>query len=111
MSRLPSLLIGLALLVSMGLGVAAHASEQLCIPGVEATAETGHVEGDGDQVPADSEKGYPHHHGGCHGHHVAIPFDADGQTVHPSQAALPVPAADAAVVAGLADTALRPPIA
>lgn len=111
MSRLFSLLIGVALLVSMGLGVAAHANEQLCIPGMEATAGAGHVDGDADQVPGDAEKGYPHHHGGCHGHHVAMPFDADGQTVDVSQAAPLTPAADTAVVMQPVDPALRPPIA
>lgn len=111
MSRLFSLLIGVALLVSMGLSVAAHANEQQCIPGMEATAEAGHVDGDADQVPDDAAKGYPHHHGGCHGHHVAMPFDADGQTVDVSQAAPLTPAADTAVVTQPVDPALRPPIA
>ena len=111
MSRLLSLLIGLALLVSMGLDLAAHANEQLCIPGVEATAEAGHIDGDADQVPADSEKGYSHHHGGCHDHHVALPFEAEEQLLLVSRAALLSPATDISAVAGLLDTALRPPIA
>ena len=58
-SRMLRFLMGIALLASMGLGVAAHANEQMCIPGVEASAVAGHVDGDADQVPADSEKGYP----------------------------------------------------
>lgn len=111
MPRLLSLLLGLALFVSMGLGVAAHAAEQMCIPGVEASAGAGHVEGDSDQVPADAEKGYPHHHGGCHGHHVAMPFDTEPQSVSVASAARLRPGMFAAAPDKAAETALRPPIA
>lgn len=110
-SRMLRFLMGLALLASMGLGVAAHANEQMCIPGVEASAVAGHVDGDADQVPADSEKGYPHHHGGCHGHHVAAPLDRITQAA-PSTSAGEHMAGDSAELAmAQADSALRPPIA
>ena len=52
----------------------AHATE---IAGsVEASSSEmfAHVDGDGDQVPADADKGYPHHHASCHGHDVGTPF-------------------------------------
>jgi hypothetical protein len=110
-SRMLRFLMGLALLASMGLGVAAHANEQMCIPGVEASAVAGHVDGDADQVPADSETGYPHHHGGCHGHHVAAPLDRITQAA-PSTSAGEHMAGDSAELAmAQADSALRPPIA
>ena len=32
-----------------------------------------HAPGDGDEVPADADKGYPHHHASCHEHHVNTP--------------------------------------
>lgn len=110
--RMLRFLIGLALLTSMGLGVAAHANEQICIPGVEASADTGHADGDADQVPADSEKGYPHHHhGGCHGHHVAAPLDRVAQAAPPTSTD-ELMAGDSAELAILkTDSALRPPIA
>ena len=34
---------------------------------------TAHVEGDADQVPADSDQPFPHHHGTCHGHSLGAP--------------------------------------
>lgn len=110
-SRMLRFLMGLALLASMGLGVAAHANEQMCIPGVEATAVAGHVDGDADQVPADSEKGYPHHHGGCHGHHVAAPLDRITQAVSPTSTGEHMADDSAELAMAQADSTLRPPIA
>lgn len=110
-SRMLRFLMGLALLASIGLGVAAHANEQMCIPGVEATAVAGHVDGDADQVPADSEKGYPHHHGGCHGHHVAAPLDRITQAVSPTSTGEHMADDSAELAMAQADSTLRPPIA
>ena len=58
------------MLVLTGWSGVAHATE---IAGsVEASSSEmfAHVDGDGDQVPADADKGYPHHHASCHGHDV-----------------------------------------
>jgi hypothetical protein len=110
-SRMLRFLMGLALLASMGLGVAAHANEQMCIPGVEATAVAGHLDGDADQVPADSEKGYPHHHGGCHGHHVAAPLDRVAHAAPPTSTGDHMAGDSAELAMVQADSALRPPIA
>ena len=33
-----------------------------------------HAPGDGDEVPFDSDTGYPHHHASCHEHHVNTPI-------------------------------------
>ena len=111
MPRVLSLLIGLALLLSMGVSAAAHMSEQLCTTGVEATApEAGHVDREGDPA-ADSEPGYPHHHGGCHGHHIAMTPSADGQAAQVSLTSILSPDAVSAGAAHLAESALRPPIA
>ena len=112
MSRALSLFFGLALLLSMGVSAAAHLSEQLCVTGVEASAvEVGHVDRDGDQAPADKETGYPHHHGGCHGHHVAMTPSFDGQAAQVALTSMLNPASVSVVAAHLAESALRPPIA
>ena len=112
MPRVLSLFIGLALLLSMGVSAAAHMSEQLCVTGVESAAvEAGHVDRGGDELPADTEPGYPHHHGGCHGHHVAMTPSADGQAAQVLLTSIVNPASVSAVAAHLAESALRPPIA
>jgi hypothetical protein len=109
--RLLALFIGLALLLAVGMGPLAHATEQLCLPGGEATpALAGHVDGDADQAP-DTEKGVAHHHGGCHGHHFAGPV-ANAE----SEAPAIDPARFFAVRSAIrpsapADKSLRPPIA
>jgi hypothetical protein len=74
MHRLSALFLSLMLVLSLGFGSVAHAAEG--VKGVELpfAMSIGHVDGDGDQVPADSEKGYPHHHGGCHGHEIGVPI-------------------------------------
>lgn len=105
---LPS--IGAFLLVLMLWTGTVHAAETFgCI---EVTSESaGHFDGDRDQIPADSDKAVPHHHGGCHGHHVGIADETglagtasiDGMTL----ALRPHDASAGAEP----DTALRPPIA
>lgn len=53
-------------------GSAARAAELIGCIEVSADA-AGHFDGDDDQVPSDPDKGTPHHHGGCHGHPIAVP--------------------------------------
>lgn len=109
--RLLSLLVGLALLVSVGTAPLAHASEQLCLPGNEATAAlAGHVDGDADQLP-DTEKGVAHHHGGCHGHHLAGQVgntQAEAPAINPARF---FDVRSAILPSTPADKSLRPPIA
>lgn len=109
MHRLIVLFACLAVFLSLGTGSIAHAMEPIvCIDAVTA-AETGHADGDGDQVPSDSDKGYPHHHGGCHGHHVAT-ATAKSDPVQLDDQDSPVRPSDAlALAASAADPALRPP--
>ena len=116
MSRALSLFLGLALLLSMGVSAAAHMSEQLCVTGVEASAvEVGHFDSgrdrDGEQLPADTDTGYPHHHGGCHGHHVAMTSNVLGLAAPVLLTSILSPVAVSAGAAHLAERALRPPIA
>ena len=80
MRRLLAYLLCLLLASSLGLGVAVHAAEPItCFetPAASATFDIVHSDSDSDQVPADSPKSYPHHHCGCHGHHVGVPITAD----------------------------------
>ncbi|QXQ07490.1 hypothetical protein KX816_05545 [Sphingosinicellaceae bacterium] len=72
MRKLMPLLACLMLLVTTWASIG-HATE---ISGcVEVTSSDGaqHVDGDGDQVPADADNAFPHHHNSCHGHHVGTP--------------------------------------
>lgn len=76
MHRLLALFACVAVLFSLAGGSVAHAIEPIaCVSVSDGTAiSVDHAEGDVDQVPTDGDKGYPHHHGGCHGHHVAAPL-------------------------------------
>lgn len=74
MHRLSALLVCIMLALSLGLGSVAHAAETAAGVEISASTSIGHANGDGDQVPADSEKGYPHHHAGCHGHDIGVPM-------------------------------------
>lgn len=111
MHRLSALFLCLMLALSLGLGSAARATEgDACIE-VTAAAELGHVADDADQVPADSEKGYPHHHAGCHGHCVGLPLTTESAASH-AAASMPREGFDESRLArGSAHPALRPPIA
>jgi hypothetical protein len=42
-----------------------------CATGVEAACFS-HTPGDVDEAPADEHDTQPHHHGGCHGHHIGL---------------------------------------
>jgi hypothetical protein len=109
MHRLTILFACLAIFLTLGVGSVAHAMEPIICIDTNAGADIGHVDGDGDQIPADEGKGYPHHHGGCHGHHVATPMakiDAnDGRARKVIVQRSPVVALAATAV----DAALRPP--
>ena len=109
MRRLIILALSMLLASSLGLGSVAHAAEPItCVEGSAASA-AGHVDGDGDQVPADAEKGYPHHHGGCHGHHVGVPITADPVPYALAQPAGRVTWEQAHSAGVVGDPALRPP--
>lgn len=72
-----SLLSALMLLVSLGVSTVAHADEPIgCVDMATSMASYDRVNCDMVQVPADADRGYPHHHGVCHGHEIAAPADA-----------------------------------
>lgn len=98
------------LAVMLWSGNAAQAAEAFGCIEVGASA-AGHFEGDSDQVPSDSEKGTMHHHGGCHGHHSAIPDDlatAPPRVSPPADPRAPVVRFPLGADPGMT---LRPPIA
>ncbi|ARR57382.1 hypothetical protein HY78_27985 (plasmid) [Rhizorhabdus wittichii DC-6] len=109
MHRLTILFACLAVFLTLGVGSVAHAMEPIICIDANSAAEIGHSDGDGDQVPADSDKGYPHHHGSCHGHHVATPLaKAEGIGKNEIASIMP-PARTVALATAPADAALRPP--
>lgn len=109
MRRLIILALSMLLASSLGLGSVAHAAEPITCVDASAPSATGHVDGDSDQVPADAEKGYPHHHGGCHGHHVGVPITTDAVPHGFVQIAGRVSWEQAHGSGLLGDPALRPP--
>lgn len=86
----------------------AHAREALGGAAISCSGEI-HADGDRDEVPADADQGVPHHHGGCHGHVVALEASAPAPAPHP-QPGGSAPASPADNLASLLiDPALRPP--
>ncbi len=58
--------------LSLAMGAVAHAAEPIACIDATTAQSMGHSPGDSDEVPADSDKGYPHHHGGCQVHQQAV---------------------------------------
>lgn len=114
MRFLLNILACLALVVGLASTSMAHAME---LPEVSISAQTpiaaqlaeGHTPGDADQVPADGDKGYPHHHGGCHGDHFAAPLKVVASAWAPSLRFTPHADVRTILPRSTADPALRPP--
>lgn len=102
------------LVFSLGTTATAHVLERPDVgvspheTGVDEVA-LGHAPGDADQVPSDGDKGYPHHHGGCHGDHVAAPVKTTNNAVTRDLRLAPVSASHSMRPLSTADPALRPP--
>ncbi|MCI4591713.1 hypothetical protein MOK15_16640 [Sphingobium sp. BYY-5] len=110
MQRLLSLLAMAVILLSLGVGSLAHARESLDCVSTSISSSVDHSDGDGDQLP-DDDSAMPHHHGGCHGHHVGTPVHrlTMGETASGRHKPVMPPAGRLSAVAP--DPALRPPIA
>lgn len=110
MRRVLAFVICFLLACSVGLGSASHAIEPVatCIE-ASAASNLDHAVGDVDQVPADTEKSYPHHHGGCHGHDVGVPIASDSVQPSASRGAPPFAWDHDRTAGATADPALRPP--
>ncbi len=98
----------LLLASTLGLGSVAHANEPVTCIDASAVSDLDHSDGDGDQVPADSEKGYPHH-GGCHGHHVGVPISVGSVQRSADRHTRPLSWDYDRTDGATADPALRPP--
>lgn len=96
----------LMLVVSAWSG-AAQAADFECAEMSDQTAL--HVAGNCDEVPADADRGYPHCHTGCHGHHVATPFLAQAPSLSSATAVVFVPAGSVVISGHRSDPHLRPP--
>lgn len=100
-------IIACLMLVLTASGAAARATGLGCVETIGEVAVQ--LAADCDEVPADSDKSYPHCHTGCHGQHVAAPM--------PFRTIVPIfdisrdyaPAARMTVTAHRVDPALRPP--
>lgn len=109
MHKLVSLFLGFLLAISASGQTTAHALESFAPIGTVQINDAGHWAGDGDEVPADADKRYPHHHAACHDHSVGVPATAErlplGQHVAQS------PVGNRATKLATADPAelLRPP--
>lgn len=114
MRRLLNILACVMLALSLGGTATAHALERpdVSIGANDTRSEQiaeGHTPGDSDQVPADGDKGYPHHHGGCHGDHVAAPIKVTATILTLDLRLAPVVTGRSMRPLSTADPVLRPP--
>lgn len=103
------LVAALMLLTSIGVGGVAHASESIGCMDAAVGSATAHADCGMTEAPADAEKGYPHHHGACHGHHVAAPAGAAASSQRPNVASLPAAALVHRLTGTIAQIAQEPP--
>ena len=111
MRALLTLFIGLLMLGSLANGAAVHAIELSSAGEVTEATLWMHSAGDHDEVPADADKNYPHHHNQCQGHDVAAPLKACAMPVRVRASSAQGAVATVTLVTGPPATLLRPPIA
>ncbi|MBO9575311.1 MAG: hypothetical protein J7494_06225 [Sphingobium sp.] len=111
MRTLLKLVAMLCLVTGLVAGSVVHAVETGSGGEVTTATQWLHADGDHDQVPADADGNYPHHHNACHGHDLGAPpktclpqLSASGE-----QAVAGVPVF--ILAAGPPHRLLRPPIA
>lgn len=100
-------LLACLLMVMTAWSTTARAAEMGC--GDMAQQVAIYVAADCDEVPADADKGYPHCHTGCHGHHVAAPLTSPAPGQLSSVAHAYDPAVPVTMAAHQVDRDLRPP--
>lgn len=111
MRALLTLILGVLLIGSLANGATVHALELSSAGEVTDTTLWLHSDGDHDEVPADADRNYPHHHNQCQGHDVAAPLKACAAPVRIRVSSTRAPVAAAALDAGPPARLLRPPIA
>ena len=114
MLRLLGLLAYVLVSISIGMTSVAHATEPaggltIAASEVALIAEVGHSQGDSDEVPADSDSRFPHHHLNCHGDHNATPLGFAGAVLADVRPGDVVPSKPFPLLSHPAAPALRPP--
>ena len=110
-----SFFAALMLLASLGVSTVAHAGEPVgCMDGPSMdmgapVAVAGHVDCGMVDVPADADKGYPHHHGTCHGHQIAAMDEGAAMPRCRREADRMTPVNVARLVATATATEMEPP--
>ncbi|MGN7999685.1 hypothetical protein [Sphingomonas sp. 22176] len=87
---------------------AVHAREAPSNTSIACGGEA-HADGDNDQVPADADQDMPHHHGGCHGHAVALEATPSAPILHSTLTGNTVAPSASVLISLPIDPALRPP--
>lgn len=111
MRALLTLFIGLLMLGSLANGAAVHAIELSSADEVTEATLWMHSAGDHDEVPADADRNYPHHHNQCQGHDLAAPLKACAVPKAVHAPAKPASITASILIAGPPAKLLRPPIA
>jgi len=101
-------LLACLMLVLTGMSSLAHAAD-VAGGSIAGVALTVHAEGDGDEVPSDADKAYPHHHNICHGHDVGEPIQPEVPCAAPLAVVRPTVAPVPSLVGTLGFVDLRPP--
>ena len=68
-----------------------------------------HVEGDADQVPADGDQPFPHHHATCHGHGLSAPTASPAFLLVTNRGERPSASGTSRLAKRMTDPALEPP--
>lgn len=101
------ILLACLMLVVTAWSGAAQAADFGC--GEMADQAAVHIASDCDEVSADADRGYPHCHTGCHGHHVAAPVSTRPPGRIGAIAIAYAPAAASTIAAHRGGQHLRPP--
>lgn len=109
MRRFLALVASLVLMVSIGAVSIAHAVEPVTLIGEHTAHLLGHEAGDGDEVPDDIDKSYPHHHSACHDHMVDVPGVIAAPACADRAAARLLPGSDETLPEAATDAPRRPP--
>ncbi len=101
-----------AFALSLAAGTSARAAAAIPCAAVEEAASSDlHYEGDADEVAADEDGGYPHHHGVGHDHGVGLAYGHRAMDHDPAPKARLMAERQEQTAGAPADPALRPPTA
>lgn len=104
-----SILTALILLVTLAIGPTARASVPVPCGAATTSGVDAHFEGDADEVPADDDAAFPHHHGTSHDHQVGTAFEDSDMVAAVVPNAPHWARTSASQVSAGSDPALRPP--